>query len=179
MDYRGTHIVVAGGGSVRVLVFFENDRIILLANPHRRGEGMRFRNLVDRFQISGFILQGKNLPGAVRPDGFNRRRLHSQSQARFGPKPEARRYPVLEDFEHHTPAGGRDLMGFVVVMAFMRVSMTMAMTVTMMLAAAQEPSARDVHRETKTGDRDRLGEMDRHGIEDTADGFIADQERDH
>ena len=42
-------------------------------------------------------------------------------------KPEPRRYPIFKDFENNAPAGGRDLMLLVVVVAFMRVSMTMAM----------------------------------------------------
>ena len=49
----------------------------------------------------------------------------------------------------------------------------------MMVAATQEPCARDVHGQAKTGDRDRLAEVDRDRREDAAHGFIADQQCDH
>src|ERR1700730_8305059 len=59
----------------------------------------------------------------------------------------------------------------VMIMTFMRM--------VMMLAARKQPGARDVDRKTETGDRDRLGKMNRDRSKDAADGFIADQERDH
>ena len=49
----------------------------------------------------------------------------------------------------------------------------------MMLAAAQQPGAGDIHREAEAGDRDRLGEVDRHRREQAGDGLVADQQRDH
>ena len=58
----------------------------------------------------------------------------------------------------------------------MRMPVTVAV---MMIAAAEEPRARDVHSQAETGNRDCLGEVDRDRREDTADGFVADQERDH
>ena len=71
-------------------------------------------------------------------------------------------------------------MPLVVVMALMRVSKAVIMAMSMIvMPAAEEPGARDVYRQTKTGDRDRLGEMNRNRFENTADGFIADQDRDH
>ena len=48
-----------------------------------------------------------------------------------------------------------------------------------MIAAAQQPGAGDVHGKAQAGDRDRLGEVDRHRREQAADRLIADQQRDH
>ncbi len=179
MDDGGAHVVVAGGRSMRVLVLFEHDGIVLLADPHRRREGMRFRNLVMRFQEATLVTHREALPRAIRTQRFDRRRLRRQSGAGDGPQPKARRYPVFKHFEHNEPVGGRDLMRFVMVVAFMRVTMAMTMAVAVMLTTAQQPCARDIHRKTKTGNRDRFGKMNRDGIENTADGFIADQQRDH
>ena len=55
----------------------------------------------------------------------------------------------------------------------------MAVAVAGMLAAAQQPCARDIDGEAEDGDRNRLGEMDRHGREQAAHRLVADQKRDH
>ena len=56
----------------------------------------------------------------------------------------------------------------------------MPVTVAVMMpATAQEPRTCDVHNQAKAGNRDRLGEMDRDGCKDTADGFVADQQCNH
>ena len=49
----------------------------------------------------------------------------------------------------------------------------------MMTFFAEEPCTGDIHGQAETRDRDRLGEMDRNRREDTADRFVADQERNH
>jgi hypothetical protein len=49
----------------------------------------------------------------------------------------------------------------------------------MMPAAAQQPDASDIHRQSKAGDRNGFGEMDWNRRKKAADGLIADQERDH
>ena len=49
----------------------------------------------------------------------------------------------------------------------------------MMLASAQNPCARDIHRQTQAGNRDGLGKVDRHRVEDAAHDFVADQNGDH
>src|SRR6202158_3353491 len=179
MDHGGTHVVVAGGRSVRVFVLFENDGIILLSDPHRRSEGMWFRNLVTRFQEAVFVTHREQLPRSIGTDRFDRRRLRLQGGPGDGPEPEARRNPIFKNFEDNEPVSGRDFMRLVMVMAFMRVGMAMAVAVAVMLATAQEPCARDIYRQTKTGNRDGFGKMNGNGSENTADGFIGDQQRDH
>src|SRR5258708_16925177 len=103
--------------------------------------------------------------------------MRRKSGAGDGPQLKARRSPAFKHFEHNEPAGGRDLMRFVMVVAFMR--MPMSMTVAVMLATAQQPCARDIHCQAKTGNRDRFGKMNRDGSENTADGFLADQHPHH
>src|SRR5260370_29711345 len=136
---------------------------------------MRFRTLVERFQIPAFILHGENLPGSIRPDGFDRGRLGRQNAPDFGTQPKPRRHPVFKYFKGDDSGGGRDLMRFVMVVAFMR--MTVPMTVAVMLAAAQQPCARDIHCKTKTSDRDRFRKMNGNRSENTADGITTDQQR--
>src|SRR5260370_8108296 len=109
--------------------------------------------------------------------GCDRGAFGRQRGAADGSKPEARRHPVLKHFENNEPAGGRDLMRLIMVAAFVRVSMAMSMA--MMLATAEQPCARDIYHQTETGNRDRFSKMNGNGIEDPADGFIADQQRDH
>src|SRR5258708_39649841 len=67
----------------------------------------------------------------------------------------------------------------VMVIVFVRMTVSVTMAVAVMLAAAQEPCARDIYRQAETGDRDRLGKMNGYGSENAADGFIPDQQRDH
>jgi hypothetical protein len=105
--------------------------------------------------------------------------LRGQGGTGDGPKPEARRHPNFKNLERNAPVRGRDLMRLVMVVVLMRVGVTMTMTVIMMLATAQEPCACDIYRQTKAGDRDRFGKMNRNRIENTTDGFIADQKRNH
>jgi hypothetical protein len=60
------------------------------------------------------------------------------------------------------------------------VALPFAVAVSMvMLAAAEQPRAGDVHGKAEAGDRDRLGEADRHRRENARDRLVADQERDH
>ena len=75
VDHGGAHVVVAIRRSVRVLVLFEDDGIILLADPHMRRERVRLGNFFNRFQIAALIVHREKLPGPVRAHGFNRRRL--------------------------------------------------------------------------------------------------------
>ena len=49
----------------------------------------------------------------------------------------------------------------------------------MMTFSTEGPCTGDIHDQAETRDRDRLGEMDRNRREDTADRFVADQERNH
>ena len=56
---------------------------------------------------------------------------------------------------------------------------SMAVSVAKPMAAAQQPDRPDVHRQTEAGDRDGLGEVDRHRREQTDHGLVADQDRDH
>ncbi len=175
MDHGGTHVVIAGRRSLCMFVFFENDGIILFADPHHRRECVRFRNFVARLQEAAFILHREKLSRSVGTQGFDRRSLRHQDGAGCGSKPEARRHAVFKNFEQDGSGSGRDFMRLIMVMAFMRVSVT----VMMMSATAQKPCARDIYCQAKTGDRDRFGKMNRDRSKNTTDGFIADQQRDH
>ncbi len=62
------------------------------------------------------------------------------------------------------------------ILAVMRMSVPVSV---MMIAAAQQDGAGDVHRKAEAGDRDGLGEMDGHRSKDAGDGLVADQHRDH
>ena len=62
------------------------------------------------------------------------------------------------------------------VVPLVRVTVTMAV---MMPTAAQEPGTRDVYSQAETGNRDRLGKMDRDGCKETADGFVSDEQCNH
>ena len=53
------------------------------------------------------------------------------------------------------------------------------MAVAVRLAAAEQPSARDVHRKAEAGDGNGLGEADRNRLEQSPDRFVADEQRDH
>src|ERR1700733_16159383 len=161
-------------------MLFEDDGIILFADPHRRREGVRFRNFVNRFQIVAFVLHNKELACSVRTHGFNRKRRCGQNRAGVGTKSKPRWHPVLKYFENDGSRRGRDLVGLVMVMmvmASMRVSVTM--TVAMMLATTQQPGACDINGEAEAGNRNSLGKMNRSGIENAADRFVAYQQRDH
>ena len=61
----------------------------------------------------------------------------------------------------------------------MIVMMRVIMAVTVIVPAGQQPRARDIDREPKDGDRDRLVEADRNGVEQALDRLVADQKRDH
>ena len=122
-------------------------------------------------QIAALFSHDKSLPRAVRADGFNRYCLGHQSRAGLSAQPEAWRYTVLEHFEAHDAGSGNDFTQLVVILMIkpsVRLSVAVAMAVTMP-AAAQEPGARDVYGQAETGNRNRLGEVDRHRHEDPAD----------
>ena len=160
VDHGGAHVVVAGRRSVRVLMLFEDDGIILLADPHMRRKSVRFGNLVDRFQIAALISHRENLPRAVRAHGFEPTLLvPSERRPIAAREPETRRHAVLEHFEDDDPGIGRDAVRLVMVMPIVRA----VPVAVMMPAAAQEPRTCDVHGQAETGNRDRLGEMDRDG----------------
>ena len=50
VDHSSTHVVVTARRSVGVFMLFEDDGIILLADPHMRRKTVRFGYLVDRFR---------------------------------------------------------------------------------------------------------------------------------
>src|ERR1700738_3981725 len=137
VDPGGTHVVVASRRSVRMFVFFENDGIILCADPHCRREGVRFRNLIARLQETAYVANREKLSRSIGTQSFDRRRLRQQNGAGCGSKPEARRHAVFKNFEHNGSGSGRDFMRLVMVMAFMRV----AVTVVMVAATAQNARA--------------------------------------
>src|ERR1700737_2780404 len=98
-------------------MLFENDGIILFADPHRRGEGVRFGNLVARLQEAAFVLHREKLSRSIATQRFDRRRLRLEGGAGDGSQPEARRYAVFKNFEGNEPGYGRDFMRLVMVMA--------------------------------------------------------------
>ena len=63
----GAHVVVAVRGGVRVLVFGELDVVDLAASErHARGERVRLRDLVERFQVAAARGHGEGLACAAR-----------------------------------------------------------------------------------------------------------------
>ena len=68
---------------MRMLVLFEDDRIILLADTHMRSEGVRLGNLFDRFQIAALIFHHEKLPCAIRAHGFDATLLAPAERGRF------------------------------------------------------------------------------------------------
>jgi hypothetical protein len=73
-------------------------------------------------------------------------------------EPEMRRHAVLKYFKHDLPGADRDGVRVIMLMPFVRVPVTVTV---MMPATAQEPCTRDVDGQAKTGNRDRLAEVDR------------------
>lgn len=55
----------------------------------------------------------------------------------------------------------------------------MAVRISMMMTAAQEPSAHDIHDKTESGDRNCFAEVYRNMGKETADRFVADQHGSH
>src|SRR5580704_15256407 len=64
------------------------------------------------------------------------------------------------------------------IMFFLRQAMSVRMSV-MMVAAAQQPCARDIHSQTQAGNRDGLGKVDRYRVQDARDRLITNQKSDH
>ncbi len=168
MNDSGAHVVVAMRRSVRMFVLFEHDRICLDRRLRTlRREGVRLGDFVDEFQIAAAIDHREKLPCAVGPHGFNRQRSRRQQRGPvFGAQPEPWRHAVLEYFEDDDTVRGRDAVRLVMVMAIECVTVTVAV---MVLAAAEQPGAGDVDRQAETGNRNCLGELDRHRREDAAD----------
>src|SRR6185437_15469237 len=67
---------------------------------------------------------------------------------------------------------------FLVMSMVMIMGVSMAVTV-MMMAAGQQPRARDIDRQTKHGNRDRLVEADGNRVEQARYGLVGDQQRNH
>ena len=64
----------------------------------------------------------------------------------------------------------RMMLVSILILVLTTVLMPVTMTVTvMMTAATQQPRADNVHRQPETGDRDGLGEMNRHRLEQPCD----------
>jgi len=124
--------------------------------------------------------EGKNLPGAAGPHGLDQDGRGGGRESGFGAEPEARRNAVLEDFENRRAFWGLDPALFIVVVMGRPMTVAAPMPVRMaMLAAGKQPGAGDIDQKSERGDRNRLGEMDRHRREQAADRLVADQERDH
>src|SRR5690348_13184546 len=66
------------------------------------------------------------------------------------------------------------------IVVIVRMGMTMTMIVAVvMIGATEQPGAGDVHGEAESRNRDRLGKMDRHRLENATHRLVADQQRDH
>ena len=61
----------------------------------------------------------------------------------------------------------------------MTMRVIMRVTVAVMMAAGQQPGARDIDQEAEDRNRDRFVEADGNGIEQARNGFVADQQGDH
>ena len=164
---RGPHVVIARRRAVCLFVLYKIDGVTLAAHLEIRREGVRFWDFLDGLHVAVAIHHRESPPSAALPHRFNFDGVRSQSLACVRAQPEARRHAVLEYFKRDDPGTGRDVVRFVMVMPFVLVPVNMAV---MMPAAAQEPRTRDVYGQAKTGNRDRLAEMDRDRREDTADG---------
>ena len=129
-----------------VLVLLEQDRVRDAVDRDAGVEGMRLGNLVDRLQESPAIGEGKPLPRAVRPHGFDRNGGRFQCGSGFGLKPESRRCAILDDVEDDRAAAGFDPLRLVMVMRGMRRSMTVAMAMAMAgMRAAARTATRSRH----------------------------------
>ena len=76
------------------------------------------------------------------------------------------------------------VMAVIVVVVMIAMIMMVIVAMRMIMAfmtmtAAEQPYAGDIHRKTKTGDRNRFGEIDGNRREEPRDRFIGDEERDH
>src|SRR5271170_8293257 len=86
----------------------------------------------------------------------------------------------MNDGGPHIVVPVRTLMRVLVFMFVMPMVVPLIVIVPMVvIIAAQKPRARDIDREPEARNRNGFREMDRHGREDAADGFIADQNGDH
>src|ERR1700730_4394557 len=91
------------------------------ANPGQ--EGMRLGNFVARLQISTPILEGEQLPAAIRPDGLDGELGDAGQHPQVRADAEARRHVALEGLDVERAGAWRDATGFL--------AMIMVMTVTM------------------------------------------------
>jgi hypothetical protein len=139
---------------------------------------VRLRDFLARFQIIAAICQGELLAAAIGAHGLDRGGSSRQSSPGFSAQPEAWRHPVLKDFENHGPASSLDAMRLIVRMPVVAVSEPVAMAV-IMVPSLQEHRAGNIHGKPETCNRYRLGKVDRNRREDAADGFVANQHRDH
>ena len=80
----------------------------------------------------------------------------------------------LEDAQHqHAGRRGDAVFSVVAVLA-----VPMSVDAAVVMAAAQQPNAGDVHHQAQAGNRDRLAEADRHGGKQPRHSLEADQQRD-
>ncbi len=139
---------------------------------------MRLGNLLDRFEKAAAVGEGEDLPRSVRPHRLDGHAAGRQSGAGGAAQAEARRNAVLEHIERRFARRRRDPLRFVGRVA-MTMPMSGAMSMLVMMAAAEQPRASDVDREAERRDRNRLAEMDRHGRQETRHRLVAYQQRDH
>ena len=117
------------------------------------------------------------MPCAVRPYGFDRDSGGEDRGVGLSAKPKARRDPVLEHLQDHVAGGRLDPLRFVVINP--GTSMAVAMTMAVVMIAAEQPGAGNVDGKPKGCDRDGLSKLDRHRIEQATDGLVTNQQRDH
>src|SRR5271169_4762436 len=171
------HVVVASRRAVCVLMFLKNDGVGSPVDSDIGVESVRLRNFIDGFQKVAAIDERKELPRSVRSHGFNGHSRRRKFRPGLGVEPEPRRDPILVHAENGFAVSSHDQAAF--VMRLVGIGMTVPVTVAVMVAAAEQPRARDIYSKTEAGDRDGFGEVNRHGREQAADGLIADQQRDH
>src|SRR6266404_6373812 len=137
MNDGGPHIVVAVMRAMRdfVAMLFEFQfAFMLLALLHHANlgkEGMRFRNLVTRFQISTPVLEREQLAAAIRPDGLDADIGSLQELGAICPHAKARRRVVFQDLDVDLTGAQLDATRFLAMIMVMTVRVTMAVTVMM------------------------------------------------
>src|SRR6266404_1059399 len=132
MNDGGPHIVVAVMRAMRDFVAmlcefqFAFMLLALLHHANLGKEGMRFRNLVTRFQISTPVLEREQLAAAIRPDGLDVIIGDARQHRHICPYAKTWRHIVFKDLDVDGAGAQLDATRFLAMIMVMTVRVTMA-----------------------------------------------------
>ena len=164
-----------------MFVLGECDVVALAAEDDARGEGVRFRDFVERLQIAGARRHDEDLSHTAGTQRFDNDCARCEITARTR-QPEAGRSACFENFKSRGARAGRQrvhlVVSMMIVAAVAVVVPCMAVTV-MVVPAAEQENTGHVDDQSEHGDGYRFVVADRNGPDEAGQRLVADQERNH